>query len=177
MRNAIRPKPSDLHIDASQQQATGCQPHPQGVIAAARDADFVIAVQSHGDERYALTPRLGLPTEGTRRLWQRLARALAPTPAAADALPWLLPLSARCPAALRAMAAIYRQIQSWEDLVDTLVRLIDAGSLSNMDPEEIKESYAELGGLYGEHLLRPQDVVAGGGGHAAVNGGRRWASR
>lgn len=43
MRNAIRPKPSDLHIDASQQQATGCQPHPQGVIAAARDADFVIA--------------------------------------------------------------------------------------------------------------------------------------
>ncbi|MER2564143.1 MAG: hypothetical protein ABTQ32_25660 [Myxococcaceae bacterium] len=31
------------------------------------EADFVIAVQSHGDERYALTPRLGLPTEGLTR--------------------------------------------------------------------------------------------------------------
>jgi len=35
---------------------------------------------------------------------------VAPTPAAADALPWLLPLSARCPAALRAMAAAYREL-------------------------------------------------------------------
>ena len=94
-----------------------------------------------------------------RRLGQIWGEKLERERNSLEAWQEVLQIDPRDMGALRAIAAIYRQMQSWEDLVDTLVRLIDAGSLSNMEPEEIKESYAELGALYGEHLLRPQDAI------------------
>lgn len=61
--------------------------------------------------------------------------------------------------ALRALAAIYKQTQAWEELVETLHKLIDIGSASDMDPNELIELYAELGSLQGEILMRPQEAI------------------
>ncbi|HEX8952817.1 MAG TPA: hypothetical protein VF945_13270, partial [Polyangia bacterium] len=61
--------------------------------------------------------------------------------------------------ALRALAAVYKSTQAWEELVETLHKLIDIGSASDMDPHELIELYAELGSLQGEILMRPQEAI------------------
>ena len=61
--------------------------------------------------------------------------------------------------ALRALAAVYKATQAWEELVETLHKLIDIGSASDMDPAELTELYAELGALQGEILMRPQEAI------------------
>ncbi len=61
--------------------------------------------------------------------------------------------------ALRALAAIYKATQAWEELVETLHKLIDIGSTSDMSAEELVELYAELGSLQGEILMRPQEAI------------------
>ncbi|MCS6914793.1 MAG: tetratricopeptide repeat protein [Myxococcales bacterium] len=94
-----------------------------------------------------------------RRLGQIWGEKLSRERNALEAWQEVLEIDPRDLDALRAIAHIYRQMQSWEDLVDTLHRLIEAGQLSNMDSEEIKELYAELGTLYGDQLLRPQDAI------------------
>ncbi len=61
--------------------------------------------------------------------------------------------------ALRALAAIYKQTQAWEELVETLHKLIEIGIATDMDPAELVELYAELGSLQGEILMRPQEAI------------------
>ncbi len=63
--------------------------------------------------------------------------------------------------ALRALAAIYKSTQAWEELVETLHKLIDIGTAPgrDMDRDELIELYAELGALQGEILMRPQEAI------------------
>ncbi|PIE17900.1 MAG: hypothetical protein CSA65_07020 [Proteobacteria bacterium] len=61
--------------------------------------------------------------------------------------------------ALYAIARIYRETQAWEELVETLHRLIDIGITSDMADEDLKDLYIQLGQLQGEILLRPQEAV------------------
>ncbi|HEY2216428.1 MAG TPA: tetratricopeptide repeat protein, partial [Solirubrobacteraceae bacterium] len=61
--------------------------------------------------------------------------------------------------ALRALAAVYKSTQAWEELVETLHKLIDIGSTMDMEPGELIELYAELGALQGEILMRPQEAI------------------
>ncbi|MCA9664794.1 MAG: tetratricopeptide repeat protein, partial [Myxococcales bacterium] len=61
--------------------------------------------------------------------------------------------------ALYAMAAIYRNTQAWEELVETLQRLIDIGMTGDMSEDELKTLYTQLGELEGEILLRPQAAI------------------
>ncbi len=77
-----------------------------------------------------------------------------------DAWQEVLQIDSRDIDALRAIAQLYRQLQQPDDLVETLHRLIEAGQLSNMSIDEIREAYAELGKLYAEQLMRPEDAIA-----------------
>jgi len=78
---------------------------------------------------------------------------------ALDAWQEVLQIDPRDLDALRAVAALFRKLEQPDDLVETLHRLIDAGQLSNMSVDEIREAYAELGKLYGETLMRPNDAI------------------
>jgi tetratricopeptide (TPR) repeat protein len=60
---------------------------------------------------------------------------------------------------LRALAAIYKSTQAWEELVETLHKLIEIGETGNLESEELIELYAELGALQGEILMRPQEAI------------------
>ena len=60
---------------------------------------------------------------------------------------------------LYAIADIYRNTQAWEELVETLHRLIEIGVTSDMDDENLKSLYTQLGELQGEILLRPQEAI------------------
>jgi tetratricopeptide (TPR) repeat protein len=61
--------------------------------------------------------------------------------------------------ALRASAAIFKETQAWEELVDTLHKLIDIGQTTEMSDHELRELYAELGQLQGDILMRPQEAI------------------
>ena len=61
--------------------------------------------------------------------------------------------------ALYAIAKIYRDTQAWEELVETLHRLIDIGITSAMEDEDLKALYIQLGELQGEILLRPNEAI------------------
>jgi tetratricopeptide (TPR) repeat protein len=61
--------------------------------------------------------------------------------------------------ALYAIADIYRNTQAWEELVETLRRLIDIGIATDMSDEKLKSLYAQLGELQGQILLRPQEAI------------------
>ena len=61
--------------------------------------------------------------------------------------------------ALRAVAAIHQQTSSWEELVETLHRLIDVGNMVGIADEELLDLYARLGTLQGETLKRPQEAI------------------
>ena len=56
------------------------------------------------------------------------------------------------------MAGLYRESQAWEELVDTLEKLIQIG-LSQLEETELRDLYAQLGELLGEILMRPQDAI------------------
>lgn len=108
-----------------------------------------VRITESPDDRIPLYRRLG-------QIWgERLQRERQ----SLEAWQEVLQIDPRDVDALRAIAAIYRQMMSWEDLVDTLHRLIEAGGLAGVDPEEIKEAHAELGTIYGEHLLRPNEAI------------------
>src|SRR5262249_11084292 len=74
---------------------------------------------------------------------------------------WLkaLEIDPRDVEALRALATIYKNTQAWEELVDTLHRLIEIGTQGDMPESELKELYAQLGELQGEILMRPQEAI------------------
>ena len=61
--------------------------------------------------------------------------------------------------ALYAIAEIYRNTQAWEELVETLHRLIEIGITSDMEDESLRSLYTQLGELQGEILLRPQEAI------------------
>ncbi|MBA3455769.1 MAG: tetratricopeptide repeat protein, partial [Deltaproteobacteria bacterium] len=62
---------------------------------------------------------------------------------------------------LRALAALYRSTQAWDELSETLRRIIDVGQLSGAIAEgETIELYAQLGQLEGEVLGRVEEAVA-----------------
>jgi golgin subfamily B member 1 len=63
--------------------------------------------------------------------------------------------------ALRAIAANYRSAGAWEELSQSLRRLIQVGQLggSGIESEELKELFAQLGELEGETLMRTQDSI------------------
>ena len=63
--------------------------------------------------------------------------------------------------ALRAIAANYRSAGAWEELSQSLRRLIQVGQLggSGIESDELKELFAQLGELEGETLMRTQDAI------------------
>jgi tetratricopeptide (TPR) repeat protein len=61
--------------------------------------------------------------------------------------------------ALYAISEIYRNTQAWEELVETLHRLIEIGITSDMEDDSLKSLYTQLGELQGEILLRPQESI------------------
>ncbi len=66
--------------------------------------------------------------------------------------------------ALRALSAIYKRSQAWEELVGALSRLIEVGANTGTSPaiigqNELIELYAELGALQGETLMRPHESI------------------
>jgi tetratricopeptide (TPR) repeat protein len=60
--------------------------------------------------------------------------------------------------ALRAIAENYRNAAAWEELSDTLRRLISVGAQS-LPADDIKELYAQLGELEGSTLMRTEAAV------------------
>ena len=65
--------------------------------------------------------------------------------------------------ALSAIAAIYRETQAWEELAETLNRLIELGITGDLPESQLADLYAQLGELHGEILLRPEEAVAAWG--------------
>jgi golgin subfamily B member 1 len=61
--------------------------------------------------------------------------------------------------ALRAIAENYRTAGAWEELSDTLQRLIDLGSMV-LGQEELKDLYSQLGELEGSTLMRTDRAIA-----------------
>jgi tetratricopeptide (TPR) repeat protein len=61
--------------------------------------------------------------------------------------------------ALYAIADIYRNTQAWEELVETLHRLIEIGLTSDMEDQNLRSLYTQLGEVEGEILLRPQEAI------------------
>jgi tetratricopeptide (TPR) repeat protein len=61
--------------------------------------------------------------------------------------------------ALRAIADNYRSAGAWEELSDTLGRLIDLGALV-LGEDELKELHAQLGELEGQTLMRTDRAIA-----------------
>jgi len=62
---------------------------------------------------------------------------------------------------LRALAALYRSTQAWDELSQTLRRIIDVGSVTGAITEaETIELYAQLGQLEGDVLGRVDDAVS-----------------
>lgn len=60
--------------------------------------------------------------------------------------------------ALQAIAKIYESNQEWEDLIDTLERIIEVG-ISVLDEGEIKAYYAQLGKILSDVVERPLDSI------------------
>ncbi|MDQ3340002.1 MAG: tetratricopeptide repeat protein [Myxococcota bacterium] len=61
---------------------------------------------------------------------------------------------------LRALSQLYRSTQSWDELSQTLRRIIDVGNLNGqVEESETIELYAQLGQLEGEVLGRVDDAV------------------
>jgi tetratricopeptide (TPR) repeat protein len=61
---------------------------------------------------------------------------------------------------LRALAHLYRSTQSWDELSQTLRRIIEVGQLTGEIPEQEQiELYAQLGQLEGDVLGRVEDAV------------------
>ena len=61
--------------------------------------------------------------------------------------------------ALYAIANIYRNTQAWEELVQTLHRLIELGITTDMPEEELAGLYTQLAELEGDIMLRPQESI------------------
>ena len=63
--------------------------------------------------------------------------------------------------ALRAIAANYRSAGAWEELSQSLRRLIQVGQLggSGIERDELKELFSQLGELEGDTLMRTQDAI------------------
>ncbi|MCC6747689.1 MAG: tetratricopeptide repeat protein [Deltaproteobacteria bacterium] len=62
-------------------------------------------------------------------------------------------------AALYAIAEIYRNTQAWQELVETLHRLIEIGITGDMSEQDLHKLYTQLGELEGEILMRPQEAI------------------
>ncbi|MBN2343641.1 MAG: tetratricopeptide repeat protein [Deltaproteobacteria bacterium] len=60
--------------------------------------------------------------------------------------------------ALQAIAKIYESNQEWEDLIETLERIIEVG-ISVFETEEIKGYYAQLGKILSDIVERPMDAI------------------
>jgi tetratricopeptide (TPR) repeat protein len=61
--------------------------------------------------------------------------------------------------ALRALAAIYRRSQAWDELVSSLNRLVEVSVANGTGDRELIELYAELGTIEGETLMRPHEAI------------------
>jgi tetratricopeptide (TPR) repeat protein len=59
--------------------------------------------------------------------------------------------------ALRALAAIYRRSQAWDELVSALQRLVEVAIQTGA--ADLVELYAELGTIEGETLMRPHEAI------------------
>ena len=61
---------------------------------------------------------------------------------------------------LRSLARLYRSTQAWDELVQTIRRIIDVGQLSGaINENETIELYAQLGQLEGDVLGRVDEAV------------------
>ncbi len=78
---------------------------------------------------------------------------------ALDAWMEVLQIDPRDVDALRAVAALYRKLDQPDDLAEILHRLIDSLALAGGSIEEIREAWAELGKLYSDRIMRPQDAI------------------
>src|SRR5262249_55316602 len=108
-----------------------------------------VRIAQTDQQRIAIYKRLG-------RIW---GEKLNKDRAALDSWLKAIELEPRDVEALRALATIYKNTQAWEELVETLHRLIEIGTSGDMPEEELRELYAQLGELQGEILMRPQEAI------------------
>lgn len=78
---------------------------------------------------------------------------------ALDAWMEVLQIDPRDIDALRAVAALYRKLDQPDDLAEILHRLVDSLALVGGNVEEIREAWAELGKLYADRIMRPQEAI------------------
>ncbi len=60
--------------------------------------------------------------------------------------------------ALQAIAKIHEANQEWEDLIEILERVIEAGA-AQFEAEQIKDYYSKLGTIFSDTLERPMDAI------------------
>jgi tetratricopeptide (TPR) repeat protein len=60
--------------------------------------------------------------------------------------------------ALRRKAAIFAERESWEDLIETLQRLVDVGA-GQLDAEELTEIHAQMGTVFADKLERTFEAI------------------
>ena len=61
---------------------------------------------------------------------------------------------------LQALATLYRSTQSWEELSETIERILAVGPAEGMDEGQMIDLYAQLGELEGEYLGRTDKAVS-----------------
>ena len=71
----------------------------------------------------------------------------------------VLQLDAGDTEALYAIIEIYHNSQAWEELGQTLHRLIDLGTAMEMPDNDLADLYTRLGELEGEIIIRPQEAI------------------
>lgn len=110
--------------------------------------DRAVSIQESPEGQIAIYERLG-------RIW---AEKLNNEREAIDAWHNILAIDEANMTALWALSGLYRESQAWEELVDTLHRLIDIG-ITQLEENELIALYAQLGELQGDILMRPMEAI------------------
>ncbi len=62
--------------------------------------------------------------------------------------------------ALYGLVGLYRQTQAWEELAETLYRLVDIGTtLGDLSDDALLALYSQIGELQGQVLMRPDEAI------------------
>jgi len=110
------------------------------------------------ESQIRLTDDIAIKVPLYKRLGRIWGEQLSRERNALDCWQAVLDLDPQDPEALMAIAANYRSAGAWEELSETLRRLIELGP--TLDPADLKDLYAQLGELEGDTLMRKDAAIA-----------------